>query len=199
MRKLLPLLSLFIAFNFSSAQVKTSRQTFNFSSAQIKTPRQLFPGLFEAVQLSDIFPDNKTFVDATPRRDPELILKDYNNKKDNPGFNLNQFVLESFVVPGANSNIFKTDISLGIRKHIDTLWHVLYRKHDTVSKWSSLIPLPNDFVVPGGRFRETYYWDSYFTMLGLQESHQTQIIQNMIGNFAYMLDKYGFIPNGTRT
>ena len=71
MRKLLPLLSLFIAFNFSSAQVKTSRQTFNFSSAQIKTPRQLFPGLFEAVQLSDIFPDNKTFVDATPRRDPE--------------------------------------------------------------------------------------------------------------------------------
>lgn len=185
MRKLLLLLSLFIAFNFVSAQVKT--------------PRQLFPGLFEAVQLSDIFPDNKTFVDATPRREPELILKDYNNKKDNPGFDLKQFVIENFVVPGANANVFKTDTSLGIRKHIDTLWHVLYRKHDTVSKWSSLIPLPNDFVVPGGRFRETYYWDSYFTMLGLQESHQTQIIQNMIGNFAYMLDKYGFIPNGTRT
>jgi alpha,alpha-trehalase len=36
-------------------------------------------------------------------------------------------------------------------------------------------------------------------MLGLQESHQTKIIQNMIGNFAYLIDKYGFIPNGTRT
>lgn len=185
MRKLLLLLSLFIAVNISSAQVKT--------------PRQLFPGLFEAVQLSDIFPDNKTFVDATPRRDPELIMKDYNDKKDKPGFDLKQFVTENFIVPAPNSNVFKTDVSLGIRKHIDTLWHVLYRRHDTVSKWSSLIPLPNDFIVPGGRFRETYYWDSYFTMLGLQESHQTQIIQNMIGNFAYMLDKYGFIPNGTRT
>jgi alpha,alpha-trehalase len=185
MRKLLLLLSLFIAFNICSAQVKT--------------PRQLFPSLFEAIQLSDVFPDNKTFVDATPRRDPELIVRDYNDQKDKPGFDLKQFVLENFIVPGPNSNVFKTDVSLGIRKHIDTLWHVLYRRHDTVSKWSSLIPLPNDFIVPGGRFRETYYWDSYFTMLGLQESHQTQIIQNMIGNFAYMLDKYGFIPNGTRT
>src|SRR5580700_6496494 len=36
-------------------------------------------------------------------------------------------------------------------------------------------------------------------MLGLQESHKTKIIQNMIGNFAYLLDTYGFIPNGTRT
>ena len=185
MRKSILFISLFISLNISYAQVKT--------------PRQLFPGLFEAVQLSDIFPDNKTFVDATPRRDPELIMQDYINQKDKAGFDLKQFVTENFVIPGTNTNIFKTDISLGIRKHIDTLWQVLYRKHDTVSKYSSLIPLPNDFVVPGGRFRETYYWDSYFTMLGLQESHQTQIIHNMIGNFAYMLDKYGFIPNGTRT
>ena len=172
---------------------------FSCASSQILTPGQLFPGLFEAVQLSDIYPDNKTFVDATPRRDPALIMKDYNGKKDKPGFDLKQFVINNFEVPGPAANIFKSDISSGIRKHIDTLWQVLYRKHDTVSKYSSLLPLPNDFIVPGGRFRETYYWDSYFTMLGLQESHKTKIIQNMIGNFAYLIDKYGFIPNGTRT
>jgi alpha,alpha-trehalase len=173
--------------------------TFSTLYSQTLTPRQLFPGLFEAVQLSDIFPDNKTFVDATPRRDPALILKDYIDQKDKTGFDLKVFVTDNFIIPGANTNVFKSDISLGIRKHIDTLWQVLYRKHDTVSRYSSLIPLPNDFVIPGGRFRETYYWDSYFTMLGLQESHQTKIIQNMISNFAYMIDKYGFIPNGTRT
>ncbi len=173
--------------------------TFGIAHSQMRTPRQLFPGLFEAVQLSDIFPDNKTFVDATPRRDPNLIMKDYTNLKDKTGFNLKQFVSDNFIIPTANGTVFKSDISLGIRKHIDTLWEVLYRKHDTVSKYSSLIPLPNDFIIPGGRFRETYYWDSYFTMLGLQESHKTKIIQNMIGNFAYMLDKFGFIPNGTRT
>jgi alpha,alpha-trehalase len=184
-RKILLILSLLIVFNFAYSQ--------------ILSPRQLFPGLFEAVQLSDIFPDNKTFVDATPVRDPVLIMKDYNNQKDKPGFDLKQFVINNFVVPAPPNGIFKSDISTGIRKHIDTLWQVLYRRHDTVSKYSSLLPLPNDFIVPGGRFRETYYWDSYFTMLGLQESHQTKIIQNMIGNFAYLIDKYGFIPNGTRT
>ena len=172
--------------------------SFNVFSQQ-KSPRQLFPGLFEAVQLSAIFPDNKTFVDSTPLRDPAEIMKDYTAQKDQPGFDLKQFVIINFNVPGANSQIFKSDVSQGIRKHIDTLWKVLYRKHDTVSKYSSLIPVPNDFIIPGGRFRETYYWDSYFTMLGLQESHQTQIIQNIIGNFAYLIDKYGFIPNGTRT
>jgi alpha,alpha-trehalase len=185
MRKLLLTLFLLIAFGTLYAQ--------------ILSPRQLFPGLFEAVQLSDIFPDNKTFVDATPKRDPALIMKDYDEAKDKPGFDLKQFVIDNFIVPGPNTNVFKSDVSQGIRKHIDTLWEVLYRKHDTVSKYSSLIPLPNDFIIPGGRFRETYYWDSYFTMLGLQESHKTKIIQNMIGNFAYMIDKYGFIPNGTRT
>src|ERR1700686_3866983 len=85
--------------------------------SQILTPRQLFPGLFEAVQLSDIFPDNKTFVDATAKRDPALIMKDYNGQKDKPGFDLKQFVLDNFIVPAANSNIFKSDIAAGIREH----------------------------------------------------------------------------------
>jgi alpha,alpha-trehalase len=169
------------------------------TQAQLKTPRQLFPGLFEAIQLSDIFPDNKTFVDATPKRDPALIMKDYDEQKNKPGFDLKQFVLDNFTPPAPPRTIFKSDISTGIRKHIDTLWEVLYRKHDTIPKYSSLLPLPNDFIIPGGRFRETYYWDSYFTMLGLQESHKTQIIKNIIGNFAYLIDTYGFIPNGTRT
>jgi len=169
------------------------------ANAQLKSPRQLFPGLFEAVQLSDIFPDNKTFVDATANRDPALIVKDYNEQKDKPGFDLKQFVNDNFVMPGTHNDGFQSDIQAGIRKHIDTLWQVLYRKHQSVSQYSSLLPVPNDFVVPGGRFRETYYWDSYFTMLGLQESHKTKIIQDMIGNFAYLLDTYGFIPNGIRT
>jgi alpha,alpha-trehalase len=172
---------------------------FIISRAQNQSPRQLFPGLFEAVQLSDIFPDNKTFVDATPKRAPALIMKDYNEQKSKPGFDLKLFVTDNFAAPAPPKGIFKTDITTGIRKHIDTLWDVLYRRHDTVSRYSSLLPMPNDFIIPGGRFRETYYWDSYFTMLGLQESHKTEIIHNMIGNFAYMIDKYGFIPNGTRT
>ncbi|WP_416060056.1 trehalase family glycosidase, partial [Pseudomonas aeruginosa] len=49
---------------------------------------------------------------------------------------------------------------------------------------SSLLPLPKPYVVPGGRFREVYYWDSYFTMLGLAESGQHQRVRDMLDNFA---------------
>ncbi|MGI4020987.1 MAG: alpha,alpha-trehalase TreF [Janthinobacterium lividum] len=168
------------------------------ASAQQLSPAQLFPGLFEAVQLSGIYPDNKTFVDATPKQDPTAIMKAYNQQKNKPDFDLKQFVDAYFNAPGSGSRNFKSDISAGIREHIDTLWQVLYRQHDTVSK-GSLLLLPHNFIVPGGRFRETYYWDSYFTMLGLQESHKTQLIRDMVDNFAYMLDHYGHIPNGTRT
>ena len=39
----------------------------------------------------------------------------------------------------------------------------------------SIIYLEKPFVVPGGRFRECYYWDSYWTILGLLVSnmHET--------------------------
>ncbi len=54
-------------------------------------------------------------------------------------------------------------------------------------------------MVPGGRFRELYYWDSYFTMLGLAQSGRRDLVQDMIGDFAALIDRYGHIPNGTRT
>ncbi|MCK8353394.1 alpha,alpha-trehalase, partial [Erwinia amylovora] len=66
------------------------------------------------------------------------------------------------------------------------------------NQWDSLLPLPNPYVVPGGRFREGYYWDSYFTMLGLAESGHWDRVQDMVDNFAYQLDQSGHIPNGNR-
>jgi alpha,alpha-trehalase len=59
--------------------------------------------------------------------------------------------------------------------------------------------LPKPYVVPGGRFREGYYWDTYFTMLGLQESGHEDLVDDMLDNFAYEIDSFGHIPNGNRT
>lgn len=183
MKKLILFLPLFFLLHVGFAQL---------------SPRQQYRGLFEAVQLGSIYPDNKTFVDAIPNQSPDSIMRDYKAQKDQPDFNLKTFVQAHFNEPVSGSNNFKSDVNAGIREHIDTLWQVLYRRHDTVSK-GSLLLLPHNFIVPGGRFRETYYWDSYFTMLGLQESHKTQLIRDMVDNFAYLLDQYGHIPNGTRT
>ncbi len=49
------------------------------------------------------------------------------------------------------------------------------------------------------RFSETYYWDSYFTMLGLAESGREDLLKCMADNFAWMIENYGHIPNGNRT
>ncbi|MCA8833075.1 alpha,alpha-trehalase TreF [Hymenobacter pini] len=164
------------------------------------SPRQLYPGLFEAVQLGRVYPDNKTFVDATAKEPPADILRAYAQQKDAPGFDLKAFVAAHFTPPAPAGGQYRSRVEAGLRHHLDTLWTVLQRHPDTATPGaSSLLPLPRPYIVPGGRFREVYYWDSYFTMLGLAESHRTTVIRDMVDNFAYLLDTYGFIPNGNRT
>jgi alpha,alpha-trehalase len=75
----------------------------------------------------------------------------------------------------------------------------LTRNTPTAAPYSSLLPLPRSYVVPGGRFRELYYWDSYFTMLGLAESGRQDLLEDMVRNFAHLVDAYGHAPNGTRS
>jgi alpha,alpha-trehalase len=76
---------------------------------------------------------------------------------------------------------------------------VLTREPQDHIPWSSLLALPQAYIVPGGRFSETYYWDSYFTMLGLAESGRHDMLKCMADNFAWMIERYGHIPNGNRT
>lgn len=168
--------------------------------AQPASPRQLYPGLFEAVQLGRIYPDNKTFVDALPQAPPATILRAYRQQQGQPGFDLRAFVQMHFRPPVEATDLYHSNVAAGIRPHLDTLWTVLQRQQDLAAgPGSSLLPLPHPYLVPGGRFREVYYWDSYFTMLGLQESHRALTIRHILDNFAYLIRQNGFIPNGNRT
>ena len=171
-----------------------------------RSPRQLFPGLFEAVQLGRVFPDNKTFVDAAPRQAPAVILAAWRREKARPGFRLKAFVESHFDVPISTATAFQTNQAAGLRHHLDTLWTVLARpaapaadSADLLAQYRSLVPLPHPYLVPGGRFREVYYWDSYFTMLGLAEANKTQLLRDITDNFAYLIGRFGFVPNGNRT
>jgi alpha,alpha-trehalase len=92
-----------------------------------------------------------------------------------------------------------TDTALTMEEHIDALWPALTRAADQADPRSSLIPLPNAYVVPGGRFREIYYWDSYFTMYGLVASGRTDLMTSMLDNFVHLITTVGHIPNGNRT
>jgi alpha,alpha-trehalase len=152
--------------------------------------------LYEDVQSSGIFADSKFFVDCTPKYTATEILAKYNSLKNDPEFNLKAFVKENFELPAETVSTY-TSAKKTINEHLNDLWDELKRMPG--QSGGTLIPLPHQYIVPGGRFREIYYWDSYFTMLGLQVSGRIDIIENMIDNFAYLINEFGFIPNGNRT
>lgn len=161
-------------------------------------PEEAYGSLFADVQMARVFPDGKTFADCTPLYSPAEIRATYEREKNTEGFDLNTFVQGHFIVPESYSSGFVTDHSRTAQEHIEALWPVLTRQPEDQPVGGTLIPLPHPYIVPGGRFREIYYWDSYFTMLGLQVSGRVDMIQNMIDNFAYLIDTIGFIPNGNR-
>ncbi|WP_247236206.1 alpha,alpha-trehalase TreF [Telluribacter sp. SYSU D00476] len=170
------------------------------ASGQNRTPPdELYGPLFKDVQMSRIFPDSKTFPDCTPLYSADEILDKYNRAKGQPGFDLTRFVNEHFTLPVTPNAHYGSNQQLAPADHIRQLWQVLTRTPDKQNAAGSLLPLPNAYIVPGGRFREIYYWDSYFTMLGLRESGRGDLIESMINNFAFLIDTYGHIPNGNRT
>ena len=161
------------------------------------SPEKLYGQLFYDVQNNvNLFSDSKTFIDCIPKYDVQKILEKYADLKDKSDASIMNFIQENFIIPDGKV-AFRSD-SADINQHISYLWNVLKRPADN-NLQGTLIPLPNPYIVPGGRFREVYYWDSYFTMLGLQTDGEIETIRNMIKNFAYLINQYGFIPNGNRT
>lgn len=160
-------------------------------------PDELYGELFVAVQTAELFDDQKAFVDAVPNLDPEVILAQYRAQRADPSFDLKTFVGAHFMLPIQRTITPPPKQSL--RDHINWLWPELTRTTAAVPEASSLIPLPEPYVVPGGRFREIYYWDSYFTMLGLAQAGRRDLVGSMVANFAYEIRELGHIPNGNRT
>ncbi|MBV9110069.1 MAG: alpha,alpha-trehalase, partial [Gemmatimonadetes bacterium] len=154
--------------------------------------------LFHDVQTAGVFPDSKTFVDARPLVSPSDVVARYQAERGGAGFDLRAFVGRNFALPAA-PRMIAADSAATMDGHIRALWPALSREPDTPDARSSLIPLPHAYVVPGGRFREVYYWDSYFTMLGLLESGRSDLARSVLDNFAYLVRTFGHVPNGNRT
>lgn len=162
-------------------------------------PDRVYAELFEAVQSRHLFGDSKTFVDAIAKSEPEAIVSAYRDERSQSDFDLTAFVGNHFDLPSKHDGPATARTALSVEDRIEQLWDVLTRDADEQVEHSSLIPLPNRYVVPGGRFREVYYWDSYFTMLGLADSGRVDLIREMAENFAFLIDEVGFIPNGNRS
>jgi len=162
-----------------------------------ESPDEALGELFAEVQKRRIFEDGMTFVDLVPRTRAKQIKKLYDTHKDEPAFDLRKFVDRHFYAFEYSAEEYTTKSHHTPREHIKELWNVLERRN-RLDKGSH-VGLPYPFIVPGGRFTAQYYWDSYFTMLGLAADGRWDMIENMVKNATFMIRKFGFIPTANRT
>lgn len=162
----------------------------------LKPCLQIDGPLFDAVQNQGIFEDCKTFVDCTPKVSLEKLLILYEEQKNHTHFDLVNFIHQYFHIPKYIQN--EIPLLTTMEAHIENLWLLLKRDADGAHTESTLIPLPHPYLVPGGRFREIYYWDSYFISEGLIDTAHENMISAMAKNMSYLIDTVGFVPNGNR-
>lgn len=193
---------LFLAlFSLASCGSQPGSLPSDMAAAESRTsqpPSLLFGDFFELVAMSGHFADSKQWADAVPKRSPGEILEQSRGLDAGSPAALQAFLDEHFVLNPAAPVVRQPTPGLPLQQHISALWPLLTRETVDPPPYSSHLPLPHPYVVPGGRFQEVYYWDSYFTMLGFGPA-QAELRRNMVENFAHQVRTYGHIPNGNRT
>ncbi|CAG9811917.1 unnamed protein product [Chironomus riparius] len=177
--------------------------------------------LLETIQLAHIYADSKTFVDMKLKQSPAKTLEifdEFVSKNPDPSTeDLKKWVESNFEEPGSEFETWKPDdftknpavldkISdksfRSFAYDLNGIWNDLGRKikkevHENEELYS-IIYVENPMIVPGGRFREFYYWDSYWVLRGLLLSEMTHTAKGMLENFFSIVLRFGFIPNGGR-
>lgn len=164
-----------------------------------KSPEEVLGDFFHDAQHKKIYKDGKTFIDLVPKMRLVRIRRHYDEQKHRPDFDIKTFIEQHFEVieSGSETKKFDKKSDVSARQHITDLWPHLERRN--LRNRGTLIGLPYSYVVAGGRFSEQYYWDSYFTMLGLAADGRWDMVENIVKNNAYMIRKFGFVPNANRT
>lgn len=192
-------------------------------TAPCDSPIYCHGDILREIELAHPFEDSKTFVDM-PAIKPLRQIEEAFAKLEKPLSNntaLNDFLDEFFADAGGelkevNKDELDTDptflddvddsvIKEFTNKVID-IWPDLTRTYsggagsNCTDCPSSFIPLNRSFVIAGGRFREPYYWDTYWILEGLLRTGGSflDISKNTIENFLDFVEQFGFIPNGAR-
>ncbi|KAG6042084.1 hypothetical protein E4U41_006205 [Claviceps citrina] len=190
--------------------------------APCDSPIYCYGDILKQVELARPFSDSKTFVDMPAIR-PLRDVQEAFDKLEKPLQNntaLQDFLTAFFADAGHElqevdrNNLttdpqFLKDLNDTVIKEFVTkvinIWPDLTRTYSGSSSNcsdcpNSFIPINRTFVVAGGRFREPYYWDSYWIMEGLLRTKGsfTEIAKNTIENFLDFVERFGFVPNGAR-
>ena len=174
--------------------------------------------ILSVVQLSGIFNDSKTFVDMPIKTSVDAVLSAFQALPSSPSQrDIISFVFDNFEYPGSDVNTWtpndwsSTPPALAQildqqlsdwAYNLNDIWKQLGRTTSAEVQdfpdQHSILPMEHGFIVPGGRFREFYYWDTYWIINGLLASSMYETVDGILQNFVSMLDSFGFIPNGAR-
>ena len=190
----------------------------NFS---VECPIFCSGSILHQVQINRLYNDSKNFVDMEMKFQEPVIQLNFENlmnkSKNKPGNkNLKKFVNDNFKVsnltqkwvptdwipnPSIISKIYDKDLRAWV-VDLNTKWKSLGRRisssYAEVKNQTSLLYAPNPFIVPGGRFKEIYYWDSYWIIEGLLLSDMVETAKGMLDNFLFLVSELGYVPNGLR-
>ena len=174
--------------------------------------------LLHTIQMSNLYKDSKTFVDMATRFDANEVLSNFEKLGDSPSTDdLQKFVSENFHESGFDlikaepkdwhenaPFLFKlsNEKLINFGKFLNCKWKLLLRSFDRskINKNSATTALctKNSFIVPGGRFIEYYYWDTFWIVEGLLSSGMHHTARGIIENFLEIVKQCGFVPNGSR-
>ncbi|XP_049831437.1 trehalase-like [Schistocerca gregaria] len=177
--------------------------------------------LLDTVQKSKIYSDDKTFVDMKQKKPSQEILSEFQTLMDSTNGSPSQEQIRNFVSDNfeegkeleewtppdwvKNPSSLNTIRDPDLRNwayYLNDMWKELARRISDDVKENpdrySLIYVPNGFIIPGGRFREYYYWDTYWIVNGILICGMKETAKGIIANFAHMVEDIGHIPNGGR-
>ena len=86
-----------------------------------------------------------------------------------------------------------------VKDYISSSWDSTVRFNPEDDGTLLGLPCPYTVPCPEGTFQEMYYWDTFFTNEGLIKDGRVDLALGNVENVMFMVDKYGFMPNGSRT
>ena len=168
---------------------------------------------------SSLYNDSKDFVDspllvspdecarrwsALPQPPPEPVLRDFLRQTFGPpgGGLVDWDPADHQPEPALLARLPAGPVREWARA-LNDLWPNLTRRvSDSVlaaPERTTLSPVRHGFVVPGGRFREAYYWDTHWVVLGLLAVGMRATATCATANLLECISRHGFVPNGLRT
>ncbi|VDM19656.1 unnamed protein product [Wuchereria bancrofti] len=167
--------------------------------------------ILSAMNLHQLELDSKTFVDRPLKADPKIVQDEFLKKFggqaveninsqellafreryfDKEGEELKKCAIPEWQKLPPKIARIKDETLKQFAIFLNKRWKDLCREIKSIQhpERHSLIIVPESFIVPGGRFREFYYWDAYWIVKGLIASSLYKMVKNI----------FGFMPNGGR-